>query len=137
MKNLRVFRLFIWLGCICFLSCRPSGVMYGQWKFYPNNAKLEDPNKHSVLFMTESINGDIGKCNIKKYYLTVNDDRIPITDKKRLLYSEEGEITIAMPEINISWGEFEKITIITTGNNGVKIFERTLKYDMAKKIFLK
>lgn len=122
---------------ISLLGCRPSGAVYGKRQFYPNNAKIEDPNKYSVAFMTESISGAPEKWNVKKYSLKVYNDRDLTSSGNGILYSEEGEITIGFPNINIVWDKFDEISIMTTADNGAKIFERALIYDAVGKRFTK
>jgi hypothetical protein len=140
MKILQIFRsyAFISLGLVVqVIGCRPSGALYGQWKFYPNSSKPEDPNKYSASFMTQSINGNPERWNIKKYFLTIYDDRISKSDKNGILYSEEGEISIDIPQISMIWDNLSEIKITTTGGNGKILFERTLEYDKVEKKFLR
>lgn len=132
--NLLSVFLFIMISLI---GCRKSGVVYGKSQFYPNNAKLEDPNKYSVAFITESISGATDKWNVKKYSLKVYNDRNLASSRNGLLYSEDGEITIGFPNINIVWDKFDELSITTSADNGAKIFERTLIYDAVGKRFTK
>lgn len=140
MKGIQIFRLYtvisFWL-VVQVIGCRPSGALYGQWKFYPNNSKPEDPNKYSASFMTQSLSGAPEKWNMKRYLLTIYDDRISKGEKNSTLYSEEGEISIDIPQISMVWDNFNEISITTTGGNGKIVFERNLEYNTVEKRFFR